>query len=221
MSAPPEPVPTPVRCRVPGAGPDGPRVWALAAPAAAPGAPPEARRALARRQARAALRVLLADACGGAPDSITLSTEPGQPLRALQWPQLGLSISHERQLSLLACWPGGDVGVDVVAHDATASTAELQRVAQIYLGQEMASEKAPVAVHPSFHAPDFRVFAEAWARHEAGLKCLHLPLTEWTPALAARLAGVRAAAVELPAWAAAHCSAAVAWRAAAPSAANA
>lgn len=57
-------------------------------------------------------------------------------------------------------------------------------------------------------------FAAAWAAHEARLKCIGRPLVEWSPALSARLAGVRSAAVELPPWAAADHVAAVAWRAA-------
>ncbi len=201
----------PVRCRFDGDDtPGAPRVFALRAPGALPGDAPEAARALARVQARDALHALLVGEGLIAPDAPPLSNVRGEHPHVPGRPRLGLSISHERAISLLAFCASGAVGVDVAAVDAAADASELRRTAGVFL-----EPKAAVALsHPAHKATFFIAFNEAWAAHEARLKCIGQPLVEWSPALSARLAGVRASPVELPAWATPGHVAAVAWRAA-------
>jgi 4'-phosphopantetheinyl transferase len=201
----------PTRCGFAGdEAPGAPRVYVLPAPVAPAGAPPEAARRLARQHARAALRHLLAHDLGCAPEAIDLSDTRGQPVRAAGHERIGLSISHEHVLSLLALCPDGAVGVDVARVPAASDADELRRAAHLFLGPNVAA-----ALDQQAHEATFLIaFAAAWAAHEARLKCIGRPLVEWSPALSARLAGVRSAAVELPPWAAADHVAAVAWRAA-------
>jgi 4'-phosphopantetheinyl transferase len=41
-------------------------------------------------------------------------------------------------------------------------------------------------------------FARAWSSHEACLKCLGMPLQEWSPALATRMRSCRLVEIALP-----------------------
>ena len=116
--------PTPLPCRFDGDHvPDAPRVWALALNA--PGLPPEAARQHARTLARTALRALLAEHFQLPAHAITLSSQrgalvcaeltPGTPVPP-SWPTLGLSISHEHGLTLLALHAGGDEAAGAADH---------------------------------------------------------------------------------------------------------
>ena len=201
----------PLRCRFDGDdAPGAPRVFVLRAPSALPGDAPEAARAMARAQARDALHALLVSEGLIAPDAPPLSNVRGERPQVPGWPHLGLSISHERAISLLAFCASGAVGVDVAAVDAAADAGELQRTAGVFLEPKAAAALS----HQAHEATFFIAFTEAWAAHEAGLKCIGQPLVEWSPAQSARLAGVRTSPVELPAWATPGHVAAVAWRAA-------
>ena len=204
-----------VACRIDApSAPHGLRVLALPVPAQ-PG-PPEATRNAARQQARAALAAALAEVLRCAPEALDIGNQRGQPPRA-RWrgpvtppaglDHVGLSVSHERGLCLLALLPGGAVGVDVVAHDTAPAPEEMHRLARLYLGPKTAAAldwKAPTDIVSI-------AFMRTWAGHEAALKCLGQSLIEWHPALEERLRALRTARVELPAWAGGH-TAAVAWR---------
>lgn len=151
-----------------------------------------------RQVARAQLRGALCDTLGKLLErpaaSIPLRSQPGLPL-ALDWPdiRIGLSLSHAEGLSVAALHVGGAVGVDVmrVLPDALPDWAA---VARDYLGPPTCDQLAAVA--PAQRA---WAFAQAWTRWEAGLKCLGLALTEWTPGLAQRLALCRITPLALPA----------------------
>ena len=201
---------TPIRCRFEGDdAPGAPQVYALWAADAPAGSSPEATRTLARQHARAALRALLARELGCASETILLSDVRGRPPRAQGHEQIGLSISHDQGLSLLALCVGGAVGVDLVLIDHAIDQREWLRAATLFLpSQEAAALDRPAAPEHSAVA-----FFHAWARHEARLKCLGQPLLEWSLALQARLAGLRTAAVVLPGPAAETYAAALAWRA--------
>jgi len=145
--------------------------------------PDTSQRAVARSLVRQALREMLAGGLQAAPDTITLVDTPGQPLQlAAPWHGIGLSVSHEPGLSLLAINVAGPVGVDLLRL-ATVPTG-IDAVARDYLGP--ATANALAGLPP---AQRQAAFARAWTRHEAQLKCLALDLREWTPELAARLAG--------------------------------
>ena len=121
---------------------------------------------------------------------------------------IGLSISHAPGLSLVAWCPKGAVGVDVQAVPYATDRAELWRTAALFFPPDRLEALAEHASDALFS----EAFAGHWAAHEAALKCLGQGLVEYTPTLAARLAGVRTAALTLPGWAAADVVAAIAWR---------
>ena len=101
-----------------------------------------------------------------------------------------VSVGHERAVSLLAWCTRGRVGIDVVdpARLADAHLPELMATAVLFLGPEAA------------HAldGDRLRFAQAWARHEARLKCLGLELVEWPELPHAALAACEVAEVRAP-----------------------
>ena len=190
--------------------PGAPRVWAVSTQATALAANPEDARRAARQQARAALRHALAPLLGCAADDLAVSDARGQPPRLI-WTgphpapamgPMGLSISHGPGQSLVAWRMQGPVGVDVQALPRDASADECLRTAALYLGPD----EAMALMNQAPDAHFFEAFAQAWAAHEARLKCLGQPLAEWSPAWAAPLAGLQAAAVTVP-----GCAAALAW----------
>jgi 4'-phosphopantetheinyl transferase len=128
----------------------------------------------ARRQVRSALRELLADFIGCAPDAVPLASEPGQPLR-LAGSNFGISVSHDAGISLVALDFRGALGIDVMRIEALP---DWQQLARDYLG-----EAAYLVIEASAPAQRAQCFATAWTGMEARLKCLGLALTEWTPAL--------------------------------------
>ena len=103
------------------------------------------------------------------------------------------SISHEQTHSMLAWCNTGCIGIDTVDVPALASIGmrELGDMARLYLGPNSLPWADAVGEEPQLR----RRFADAWARHEAQLKCLGLALDEWSPMLQARLAACQTAAV--------------------------
>ena len=152
----------------------------------------------ARSLVRTALRSFLAPLAGCVPDMVPLEIEPGQPPRlALAKPPLGLpvslSISHDAGLSLAAVRLGGPVGVDLM-RVTDAALPDWQALAHDYLGPDAAIqlEGLGLAQRPA-------AFARAWTRHEAELKCLGLPLQEWSLDLAQKTGQCRFSELVLPA----------------------
>lgn len=152
-------------------------------------------RRVAREMVRAAVAEFLATRLGCGIQDIALTSSPGQPLRVqLANATIGLSISHEPGLSLAAVHFGGRVGIDLL-RVSTASDwlADVPRLAQDYLGPDAAGElKLLPANERANH------FAESWTRLEAGLKCLEIGLTEWTPALQRELDKLEYVRLDLP-----------------------
>lgn len=151
----------------------------------------DAARATVRSVARQALGAILA--CR--PESVPLVSSPGQPLRVdLPGRPIGLSVSHEAGLSLLAINLHGAVGIDLMRLDQQFDWAsDWQPVAHDYLGQDAGTAIA--------NAPAERrqkMFAGHWTALEASLKCNGLPLSEWDAMRARNLRQCRTAALELP-----------------------
>jgi 4'-phosphopantetheinyl transferase len=147
----------------------------------------------ARGLVRTALRAYVARLIGCAPAQVPLHAEPGEaPRIAIASRSLHLSISHEAGLTLAAVRDGGRVGVDLV-RVAGAALPDWQVVAHDYLGPDATAVILACPEPERQHA-----FARAWTRHEAALKCLGLPLQEWTPALAMQLASCEVADLALP-----------------------
>jgi len=153
-------------------------------------------RHLARRNIRNALQEALGTLLQRSATSIHFMSRPGQAM-ALDLPNthLSLSVSHAAGLSVAAIRVGGAIGIDLMRIEpGAAELPDLARVAHDYLGPKVSAGLAMLA--PALRAASF---AQAWTRHEAGLKCLGLPLTEWTPALETGLATCAVTALALPA----------------------
>ncbi|MGE5472300.1 MAG: 4'-phosphopantetheinyl transferase family protein [Bacteroidota bacterium] len=157
--------------------------------------PATAIRDQARQQVRQALREILAPALGCLVPEVPLLSSPGQPLQ-LDFPghSMGLSVSHEVGLSLFAINPPGPVGVDLLKlEQLPLADEELLRLATDYLGPETAH-----ALGCSTTGQRRQMFALAWAKHEASLKCLGEGLREWSPPRQAKLAPCRVRELALP-----------------------
>ncbi|WP_210543457.1 4'-phosphopantetheinyl transferase superfamily protein [Rhodoferax sp. PAMC 29310] len=150
-------------------------------------------RTVARQAIRTCLTGILGEMWGCEPADVTLTHTPGQPLRAQgpHSPEWGLSVSHEAGLSVAAVNRLGPVGVDIVCE---SPAFDWHAVAHDYMGPAMARQLASQPL-----VSQNQQFLRAWARHEAGLKCLSLGLVEWSPALQSRLAALQVVDLELPA----------------------
>ena len=166
--------------------------------------PHTADRVRARVLIRTALRQTLADFLAQPVASIRLVSRPGQGIRVESTHVshlshasegfLSVSVSHAPGLSVAALGRGVAVGVDVMPLDpGAAAMPDWERVAQDYLGPVVTA-----SLRQTLPAHRLAAFTQAWTQVEARLKCLNLPLTEWTPALAQHLASCRVVALTLP-----------------------
>ena len=144
----------------------------------------------ARLRIRTALKARLRELLGDCGDDALLRSMPGQAVcLAAPFAHIGLSISHEPGLSVAAINLAGPVGIDLMC--LHAALPDMATLAIDYLGPAVCDA---IQQHPTNGRTE--VFARAWTAHEACLKCLHLPLVEWTPELAKKLATCRWMAIE-------------------------
>ena len=144
----------------------------------------------ARLRVRVALNERLREVLGSVGNDAVLLSMPGQGVcLAAPLAHIGLSISHQPGLSVAAINLAGPVGIDLMR--LRAALPDMQALALDYLGPAVCDA---IQQHPAVDRRD--VFARAWTAHEACLKCLRLPLVEWTPALAKSLASCRCMAIE-------------------------
>lgn len=157
--------------------------------------PDTAVRDVARQLARQALREALGILLERPSEAMRLSSQPGQPLRLdLPGPHIGLSVSHERGLTLAAIHPGGAVGIDLMQVEQRFDwLPDWEPVARAYLGGRASDRIARQPPAERAHA-----FAREWTRLEAFLKCHGLPLQEWCPALERKLMRCRFFQLDLP-----------------------
>jgi 4'-phosphopantetheinyl transferase len=149
-------------------------------------------RDVARAKVRQALREILGGALGCVPEAVPLSDVPGQPLRLEgAHRNIGISVSHEAGMSLVAVRLQGAVGVDLMR---VAQVPDWAQVAHDYLGPQVCARigSEPLAAQPA-------AFASAWTRFEACLKCHGFPLEEWSLVLEQALARCTVAHLDLPA----------------------
>jgi 4'-phosphopantetheinyl transferase len=158
--------------------------------------PYDTNRDVARQLVRTALRETLAPLLGCTPAAVPLISVPGQAIRlALQEGKIGLSVSHEAGLSLVAIHLHGAVGVDLLrVAEIPLAGEEVLRLARDYLGAGVASRLSSLTEEARWQA-----FAEAWAGLEAGLKCQGEGLVECSPERQALLANCRIRELALPA----------------------
>jgi 4'-phosphopantetheinyl transferase len=127
-----------------------------------------------RREARAALGRILADALGEPEPPALVPDENGKPRLAAEPGRLAFNLSHSGGLALVALAPGGiDVGVDV---ERIKERRDLARLAARWL--PVADARAVAAVPPADRAA---VFYPAWTRHEARVKCTGVGLAGEAP----------------------------------------
>lgn len=136
----------------------------IALPAAQGHAP---RIVLDHRAARAGINAAVARDVGHAGDAGDARHAAVTPL------DIGISISHESGLSLAAINLRGAIGVDLMR---VQDIADWEIVARDYLGPDAARVLNSIPATRRASA-----FATAWTAREASLKCLGLPLQEWTP----------------------------------------
>lgn len=150
--------------------------------------PPTPIRDTARQLVRRVLREILGN--------VELISVPGQAIRlARPDGRVGISVSHESGLSLLAINFSGPVGIDLLkTPDSRDWESQIPALASDYLGPTIARQLAD-------QAPQERMasFAQAWTAQEARLKCQGLALVEWSSALEVSLAECCAQPLTLPA----------------------
>lgn len=150
------------------------------------------RRDLARSMIRAELCTTLAEMLGCAKNAIQLISQPGHPIRlAPPWSHVGISVSHESGLSVVAIHLGGAVGIDLLR--LGQPLPDIPALSRDYLGPVASMALASLASERQQAA-----FALAWCRFEAKLKCLGLPLNEWNLALENRLAACSLTDLPMP-----------------------
>lgn len=149
----------------------------------------------ARQLVRNALREVLAPLLGCTPAAVPLIAKSGQPLRLTGLEsEIGLSVSHETGLSLVAIHLNGAVGVDLLrVAGMSMNSDEVLRLATDYLGAGVASRLASMPEEARRQA-----FAEAWVGLEAGLKCLGEGLRECSSERQVLLANCRIRELALP-----------------------
>jgi len=152
-----------------------------------------------RHAARTQIRVAVSETLAALLDqpvlSIKLISQPGQPILVdMPDKSVRLSVSHAVGLSVAAIHRQRSIGVDVMrVEPGTCAIPDWEVLAQDYLGPQAWGRLDCVATERRA-----RAFAQEWTRWEAGLKCLGLALTEWTPALQQRLASCCVIALTLP-----------------------
>jgi 4'-phosphopantetheinyl transferase len=159
-------------------------------------APDNGIRAAARKLVRKAAREALGALYGMPGSAVELISSPGQPLRAQGvLASVGLSVSHERGLSLLAINQAGPVGVDLLALDGHPDLLrDWEDVAHDYLDPD-----AQARIRRNPPPQRWPAFAAEWTRLEACLKCAGVALSEWEPAMKDLRTRCRIRALALPA----------------------
>ncbi|MES2180879.1 MAG: hypothetical protein V4493_02130 [Pseudomonadota bacterium] len=147
-----------------------------------------------REQVRIALKQTLALLLNCPISEIELFSQPGQAVRLLKPAQnIGISISHEPELSLVAINMHGAIGVDAMATSSIPAHIEIHSLATDYLGHQTAEEIARLPENQQSQA-----FAKRWTEFEARMKCKGEPITEWSSTRDSQLAGYHCKALLLP-----------------------
>lgn len=145
-----------------------------------------------RDAARQRVREVLGEILG----DVELISVPGQPIQlAARDSTVGISVSHESGLSLLAIHYSGPVGIDLLkVANAPDWQTDIPMLARDYLGRKNAQRIAGLVPSGQITA-----FSLAWTEHEARLKCRGYGLEEWSEALENELASCRVRPLALPA----------------------
>ena len=126
-------------------------------------------------------------------NEIDLLSQAGQAIKLLNTHQnMGLSVSHEVGLSLVAINMYGAVGIDLMAINSVPNDLELRTLAIEYLGVKIAKDifREPIERHKE-------AFAMAWTEFEACLKVKGEALIEWSAARDEKLKSARVCSLAL------------------------
>lgn len=135
-------------------------------------------RAEARQLVRVAIQEVLALLLHCAVSEIDLLSQAGQAVKLLNKDRnIGLSISHEVGLSLVAINMLGSIGIDLMAINSVPNDEELRTLAIEYLGVKVAEHILSESMESQKEA-----FAMAWTEFEASLKMKGEALIEWSEA---------------------------------------
>ena len=148
---------------------------------------PTTQRAEARKCIRDVIQEVLASLLNCTASEIKLLSQTGQAIKFLnENHNIGLSISHESMLSLVAINMNGQVGVDLMAIESIPDAAELQMIAKEYLGTRVAEyiSSQPIGLQKV-------AFANAWTAFEASLKLKGDALTEWSTIVDEKLKNIQ------------------------------
>lgn len=142
----------------------------------------------ARVQIRQALIKVIAAARNLNERDVHLHTEEGHAPHAetgvgAQCRNYYLSITHEDKYAMAGISSASQVGIDIVK---MSSLFDWKHTANLYLG-----EAATQVIESSPVNQQFQIFLQAWASHEARLKCLGLTLQEWSEELEQQLSSTR------------------------------
>ena len=156
--------------------------------------PPTILRAQARKRVRIALKQVLAAKLACPVAEIKLSMHAGQGLKLLQPKQtIGLSVSHESGLSLIAINMNGRVGVDLIDIKTIPNINEIDALANDYLGVKTAQHLFNLQPEQQSMA-----FAIAWTEFEAHLKYQEKNLSEYDSANILQTSNVIARQLTMP-----------------------
>jgi 4'-phosphopantetheinyl transferase len=137
---------------------------------------PTTQREEARRLIRSVIQEVLASLLNCPISEIRLLSKTGQAIMFLnENHDIGLSISHESRLSLVAINMKGRVGVDLMSMESIPDYEELQMIANEYL-----SEKVGGSIFRQPLESQKETFAHAWTAFEASLKLKGEALIEWS-----------------------------------------
>ena len=137
--------------------------------------PPTTIRTQARKLIRIALKQILAAKLACPVTEIKLSTQAGQGLKLLQPKQtIGISVSHDSGLSLVAINMNGRVGIDLIDIKTVPNDNEIYKLANDYLGVKTAEYLINLPPEQQKLA-----FAESWTEFEALLKYQEKNLREY------------------------------------------
>jgi 4'-phosphopantetheinyl transferase len=139
-----------------------------------------------RQHIRTAIQEVLALLLNCPASEIKLLSQAGQAIKLANADHnIGLSISHEPELSLAAINMHGHVGIDLIAIGSIPEPEELRIITTEYLGVKVAEyiSKQPVEAQK-------KVFAKVWTAFEASLKLKGEALVEWSAARDAQLKNI-------------------------------
>lgn len=110
------------------------------------------------------------------PENVSIDNLRGvTPTLLLNGQQIHVSISHTSTISCAALSLDAKIGVDIIDFDDVVADDDLLSTAKLYLAPSIANFLANFSGHALRSN-----FAIEWAKREANLKCLGLPIVEWS-----------------------------------------